>query len=53
MSRKLTPYPFTMNLKVRILFLNTKDGLLYFVKGNTIGSDFGFPRLGTKKLFKW
>ncbi len=29
------------------------DGLIYFVKGNTIGSDFGFPRLGIKKRFKW
>jgi len=27
--------------------------MLYFVKGNTIGSDFGFPRLGIKKKFKW
>jgi hypothetical protein len=29
------------------------DGMLYFVRGNTIGSDFGFPRLGIKKKFKW
>ena len=29
------------------------DGMLYFVKGNTIGSDFGFPRLGIKKRYKW
>lgn len=29
------------------------DGLLYFVEGQTIGSDFGFPRLGIRKKFKW
>lgn len=29
------------------------DGMLYFVRGNTIGSDFGFPRLGIKKKYKW
>lgn len=29
------------------------DGMIYFVKGNTIGSDFGFPRLAFKKRFKW
>jgi len=29
------------------------DGLLYFVEGATIGSDFGFPRLGIRKRFKW
>ena len=27
--------------------------MLYFVKGNTIGSEFGFPRLGIKKKYKW
>jgi hypothetical protein len=26
---------------------------LYFVEGATIGSDFGFPRLGIRKRFKW
>jgi len=29
------------------------DGLLYFVEGATIGSDFGFPRLGIRKKYKW
>jgi hypothetical protein len=29
------------------------DGMIYFVKGNSIGSDFGFPRLEFKKLYKW
>jgi hypothetical protein len=27
--------------------------LLYFVEGASIGSDFGFPRLGIRKKFKW
>lgn len=30
-----------------------KDGMIYFVKGNSIGSDFGFPRLTFKKKYKW
>jgi hypothetical protein len=29
------------------------DGQVYFVRANTIGSDFGFPRLGFKKFYKW
>lgn len=27
--------------------------MLYLVEGATIGSDFGFPRLGIRKMFKW
>lgn len=34
-------------------FILFADGLLYFVEGATIGSDFGFPRLGIRKRFKW
>jgi hypothetical protein len=26
---------------------------VYFVRANSIGSDFGFPRLGIKKRYKW
>lgn len=33
-----------------IIFL---DGQVYFVRANSIGSDFGFPRLGIKKRYKW
>lgn len=33
--------------------MNILDGLLYFVQGESIGSDFGFPRLGIRKRFKW
>jgi hypothetical protein len=34
-------------------FIFDPDGMIYFVKGNSIGSDFGFPRLAFKKKFKW
>jgi hypothetical protein len=27
--------------------------MIYFVRGDTIGSDFGFPRLTFKKHYKW
>jgi hypothetical protein len=54
--RKPTLTAFTCNLKVSY-YVGFKrqliDGMLYFVKGNTIGSDFGFPRLGIKKRYKW
>jgi len=64
MSSKWRNYPrkhilriFTFNLKVSIPFyLSTVtflDGQVYFVRANTIGSDFGFPRLGIKKRYKW
>lgn len=29
------------------------DGTLYFVEGNGLGSDFGFPRVEGKKKFRW
>jgi hypothetical protein len=29
------------------------DGLIYFVKGKGVGSDFGFPRVATKKKYRW
>lgn len=35
------------------IYIDPRDGLLYFVEGATIGSDFGFPRLGIRKRFKW
>ena len=27
------------------IFIITIDGLIYFVKGKDVGSDFGFPRV--------
>jgi len=47
---------FTSSQKVRnsfILLIFILDGQVYFVRANTIGSDFGFPRLGIKKRYKW
>lgn len=41
------------NLDIYLLTILYLDGLLYFVEGATIGSDFGFPRLGIRKRFKW
>jgi hypothetical protein len=41
------------NLYIYLLTIIYLDGLLYFVEGATIGSDFGFPRLGIRKRFKW
>jgi hypothetical protein len=29
------------------------DGMIYFVKGNGVGSDFGFPRVAKKKRYRW
>jgi hypothetical protein len=27
--------------------------MIYFVRGNGVGSEFGFPRVNTKKTFRW
>lgn len=27
--------------------------MIYFVEGNSVGSDFGFPRVDLKKRFRW
>jgi len=27
--------------------------MIYFVKGNSIGTDFGFPRVSIKKQYRW
>mmetsp|Transcript_28988 Transcript_28988/g.33106 ORF Transcript_28988/g.33106 Transcript_28988/m.33106 type:complete len:131 (+) Transcript_28988:24-416(+) len=35
------------------IYVEPINGLMYFVKANSIGSEFGFPRLGIKKRFKW
>ena len=29
------------------------NGLLYFVEGKTVGSEFGFPRVDIKKKYRW
>jgi len=57
MIRKCIQKAFTLILKVSKFYIFDiifdLDGLLYFVEGATIGSDFGFPRLGIRKRFKW
>jgi hypothetical protein len=35
------------------IYIEPINGLMYFVKGTSIGSEFGFPRLGIKKKYKW
>ncbi|KRX10510.1 hypothetical protein PPERSA_01522 [Pseudocohnilembus persalinus] len=30
-----------------------KDGMMYFVEGNSVGSEFGFPRVDIKKKYRW
>lgn len=27
--------------------------MIYFVEGNSVGSDFGFPRVDMKKRYRW
>lgn len=29
------------------------DGIMYFVEGKGVGSDFGFPRVASKKKYRW
>jgi hypothetical protein len=55
LPRNNTQRTFMFSLKVSTFFSNElpSDGQVYFVRANTIGSDFGFPRLGIKKRFKW
>ena len=53
--KKLTRSLFIRILKV-INFLNNLlllDGMIYFVEGKSVGSDFGFPRVELKKHFRW
>jgi hypothetical protein len=34
-------------------FFNRLDGIIYFVEGKGVGSEFGFPRVTTRKKFRW
>jgi hypothetical protein len=53
--RSSTRRTSTYNQRVSFLrfFKSCADGQVYFVRANSIGSDFGFPRLGFKKFYKW
>jgi len=35
------------------IYTEPKNGMIYFVEGNSVGSDFGFPRVDTKKHYRW
>jgi hypothetical protein len=35
------------------IYLKPSNGLVYFVEGSSIGSEFGFPRVDIKKRYKW
>lgn len=35
------------------IYSSPENGMIYFVRGDSIGSDFGFPRLSFKKHYKW
>lgn len=35
------------------IYRKPRNGYIYFMQGTSIGSEFGFPRVEQKKLFKW
>jgi hypothetical protein len=35
------------------IYIKPANGLVYFVEGTSIGSEFGFPRVDIKKRYKW
>ncbi|CAG9312961.1 unnamed protein product [Blepharisma stoltei] len=35
------------------IYIQPKNGQIYFVKGSSIGSEFGFPRVDIKKRYRW
>jgi len=35
------------------IYQKPRNGFIYFMEGSSIGSEFGFPRVEQKKLFKW
>jgi len=35
------------------IYTEPQNGMVYFVEGNSVGSDFGFPRVDTKKHYRW
>lgn len=50
--KKYTQKKFIYVQKV-LLNNKKKDGILYFVEGMSVGSDFGFPRVEIKKKYRW
>lgn len=35
------------------IYVQPQNGLIYFVEGNSVGSEFGFPRVALKKRYRW
>ena len=35
------------------IYLRPRNGFIYFMEGSSVGSEFGFPRVEHRKLFKW
>ena len=35
------------------IYIKPANGMIYFVEGKSIGSEFGFPRVDIKKRYKW
>lgn len=35
------------------IYTKPQNGLIYFMKGSSIGSEFGFPRVEIKKKYRW
>ena len=49
----LKPIPHQFIKIPSVYFYSELDGLIYFVKGTGVGSDFGFPRVAKKKKYRW
>ena len=50
----ITNHTQSLSIKIpSVFFLLYTDGLIYFVKGTGVGSDFGFPRVSTRKKYRW
>lgn len=35
------------------IYSDPRNGFVYFIKGSSVGSEFGFPRVEKKKKFRW
>lgn len=51
--QKTHPSSTYTNPESTLFGLTIIDGTIYFVDGCSVGSEFGFPRIATKKHYKW
>jgi len=35
------------------IYTQPQNGMIYFVEGNSVGSEFGFPRVDIRKRYRW